>query len=215
MKILTSCFAIALCVLAVTSPSKALEPNAAVAPRPSSPIKKIEIGEAPTRGPENAQITIIEFADFECPYCARLSLTLDKLMKMYPDQIRLVFKNYPLRNHRRAPLAHEAALAAQAQGKFWEMHDLLYANPSRLRYDDLLAYAGQLQLDIAAFTDTLENRKLRGRVLADINEGRSLEIGATPTFFVNGRRLVGAQSFFDLRELIERELANGRSTRSP
>jgi len=181
------------------------------APSPASPVI-IEVRDAPALGPEDAPVTIVEFADFQCPYCAQASHTLQKLVKLYPTQVRWVFKHFPLRTHPRAPLVHEAALAAHEQGKFWEMHEFLFRNQNRLKYDDLMSYASKLNLDMARFTDALDTRRLRSRVLQDITEGSRLHVGVTPTYFVNGKRFSGAQTLFEFRQLIERELAEAVET---
>src|SRR6185295_18205852 len=108
------------------------------------------------------------------------------LFAEYPDQIRLVFKHSPLPMHKNAPLAHEAALAAGLQGRFWEMHDRLFAKQKQLSMDDLIAYAGELQLDVPAFTAALADHRLKPIVDQDVLEARAYGINATPTFFVNG-----------------------------
>ncbi len=174
---------------------------------PPAPLPVVEVGDAPSLGPESAPVTIVEFADFECPYCAQASRALKRLLQIYPTQVRWVFQHYPLHGHNDAPLAHEAALVAHEQGKFWEMHDLLYANQNRLKRGDLLRYANQLNLDMSSFTEALDTRRLRRRVARDVREGRRLNVGATPTYFINGKRMVGARSLAEFRQQIETELA--------
>ena len=163
------------------------------------------------RGSDAAPVTILEFSDFECPFCARMPSVLDELLKKYPDKVRLVFKHIPLPMHPRSPLAHEAALAAGEQGKFWQMHDLLFANQSRLTPEDLDRYAGHLQLDVARFRRALENHDYRPIVSRDAAEAAALGVNATPTFFINGRRLLGAQTFKTLEGLVE-DLLTGRGS---
>jgi protein-disulfide isomerase len=179
---------------------------------PPAPLRLIEIQDSPAVGPENAPVTVVEFSDFQCPYSARASLTLKRLLQLYPGRVRWVFKHFPLRIHRDAPLAHEAALAAREQGKFWEMHDLLLSNQRRLMREDLMSYARQLGLDLPAFANDLDSRRLRARVLRDTLQGRSLRVDTTPTYFINGKRVIGARPLFGFRQLIERELAGATVT---
>lgn len=172
-----------------------------------APLPVVEVGDAPSRGPESAPVTIVEFADFQCPFCASASRTLKRLFEIYPTQIRWVFKHFPLRNHRDAPLAHEAVLAAHEQGKFWQMHELLFRHQDRLKREDLIGYATQLGLEMDGFTHALDSRRLRDRVLRDIVRGRRLRVEATPTYFINGNKMVGARSLSEFQKLIEAELA--------
>jgi protein-disulfide isomerase len=158
-------------------------------------------------GPETAPITVVEFSDFECPFCAMLSSMLKQLLDEYPDQIRLVFKHSPLRIHPNAPLAHEAAIAAGLQGKFWEMHDLLFLNQKRFSRNDLIGYAKQLNLDVTAFTAALTDRRFKPIVDQDLIESRGFGVEATPTFFINGRRYVGAPTLAELKAVVDEAIA--------
>jgi protein-disulfide isomerase len=161
------------------------------------------------RGAETAPITILEFSDFECPFCARMPPVLNELLQKYPDKVRIVFKHIPLAIHPRSPLAHEAALAAGDQGKFWEMHDRLFANQQHLDAADLDRYATELKLDVARFHKALETHEFRAFVTRDSTEAAALGVTATPTFFINGRRLLGAQTLPTFERTIE-ELLSGR-----
>ena len=163
-------------------------------------------GSALRRGPENAVVTILEFSDFECPFCGRMPVVLEQLLQAYPDSVRLVFKHFPLPMHPHAPLAHEAALAAAAQGKFWPMHDLLFANQARLAPEDLDRYASQLQLNLDDFRQALGTHAYKSAIGDDAAEAAALGIDATPTFFINGRKLVGAQTLATLRGVVEEAL---------
>ncbi len=160
----------------------------------------------PTRGPLDAPVVIVEFSDFECPFCARVAPVLDELLRAYPSKIRLVFKHSPLPSHPKAPLAHEAALAAGDQAKFWEMHDLLFANQRRLDARDLVRYAKQLDLDMKAFNQALRSHRYRAMVEQDLTEARGLGVDATPTFFINGRKVVGARPLADFKKVVETQL---------
>jgi len=179
---------------------------------PPAPLLLIDVQDSPALGPENAPVTVVEFSDFQCPYSARASLTLKRLLQLYPGRVRWVFKHFPLRIHPDAPLAHEAALAAREQGKFWEMHDLLLSNQGRLMREDLMSYARQLGLDLPAFANDLDSRRLRAHVLRDTIQGRSLRVDTTPTYFINSKRVIGARPLFGFRQLIERELAGATVT---
>jgi protein-disulfide isomerase len=158
------------------------------------------------KGAANARVTIIEFSDFECPFCARVAPIAQKLLRTYPDKVRFIFKNNPLSIHSHALLAHEAALAAGAQGKFWEMHDLLFASQQRLERGDLLHYAKQLHLDLTAFTDALDSHLYRPLIEKDLADARGFGVGSTPTFFVNGTKVVGAQSLEALKAIVDKDL---------
>jgi protein-disulfide isomerase len=158
------------------------------------------------KGPDTAPVTIVEFSDFECPFCATIPPVITQLLEQYPGQIRLVFKHSPLPIHKNAPLAHEAALAAGLQGKFWEMHDLLFARQKQLSMADLVGYAEALHLDVPAFTAALTDRRLKPIVDQDLIEARAFGVNATPTFFVNGQRYSGAATLATLKGFVDRAL---------
>lgn len=161
----------------------------------------------PVRGPASAPITIIEFSDFQCPFCGRVTPTLDKLRAAYPDKIRFVFKDFPLPNHAEAPKASEAAHCAGDQSKYWEMHDRLFANQQALAVPALKAHAAVLGLDAAKFDQCLDSDKYADIVKADLDEGQKLGIQSTPTLFVNGRPVIGAQPYEYFVTVVEEELA--------
>lgn len=169
----------------------------------SGPAQAIDLNHAPTRGPASAPVSLVEFGDFQCPFCAESAPVLKKLLAAYPTQIRLGFKHYPLPMHKEAPLAQEAALAADAQGKFWEMYDLLFATQDKLSRDDLIAKARRLELDVSRFTRDLDSHKFKSIVDADRQEGDRLGVDGTPYFFINGHGISGALSFAEFRRLIE------------
>jgi len=158
------------------------------------------------QGPTSAPITIIEFADFQCPYCVKVVPTLEAVLERYPDQVRLVFKHLPLPMHPKAPLAHEASVAAGAQGQFWTMHDLLYANRHQMDRADFLGYAETLGLDVVQFETALDSGQYREIVEADMQEAQRLGITGTPTFVINGRKLVGAKPLAAFETIIREEL---------
>jgi protein-disulfide isomerase len=169
-------------------------------------VDKLDLSRAPVRGQAQAPVTIIEFSDLQCPFCASVTPTLRELMKQYPDQVRWVFKNFPLDFHADSPLAHTAALAAERQGKFWEMHDLIFANQRNLQRDNLLAEARSLNLDIERFTADLDSADIKKQLAADKKEGESLGINGTPAFFVNGTSLSGAMPIEQFQAAINNAL---------
>lgn len=161
----------------------------------------------PVRGSASAPITIVEFSDFQCPFCGRVTPTLDKLRSAYPDKIKIVFKDFPLPNHAQAPKAAEAAHCANDQGKYWEMHDRLFANQQALDVPALKQHAAALGLDAATFDQCLDSGKYADIIKADMDEGEKLGIQSTPTLFINGRPVIGAQPYEYFDSVIKEELA--------
>ena len=164
----------------------------------------------PVKGPASAPVTIIEYSDFQCPYCARVNPTLDRIVQTYGDKVRIVFKDFPLPNHPEAPKAAEAAHCAGEQGKFWEMHDRLFANQQALQVPLLKQYATVLGLNMDAFNQCFDSGKHADRVGENLREGEALGVSSTPTFYVNGRPVVGAQPFEYFKTVIDEELARIR-----
>jgi protein-disulfide isomerase len=167
----------------------------------------VPVDNSPTLGPDDAWVTLIEFADFECPYCASVVPTLSHLEADYPTELRLVFKHLPLSFHEHAWHAARAAVCAQAQGRFWDMFDLLYAHQAHLSDADLASYAAQLGLDTAAFGACVQDPATDQVIQKDGSLASQARISATPSFLVNGKRLVGAQPESDFRSLIDQALA--------
>jgi len=165
-----------------------------------------KLKDAPVRGSSKAPITVVEFSDMQCPFCAREAGVLREALANYPGQVQWVFKNFPLSFHPNSPLAHEAVMAAGAQGKFWEMHDLIFANQKSMARGDLDGFARQIGLDMQRFDSDLDASKYRDHIQADQDEGDRLNVTGTPTVFINGRRLVGAQQLTELVRLIADEL---------
>jgi protein-disulfide isomerase len=158
------------------------------------------------KGPANAPITIVQFCDFQCPFSARCPPTIDKLLKEYPGKIRFCVRHYPLPFHPDAPLAAEAAIAAESEGKFWEMHDKLIENGSNLSRSDLEKYAEELGLDMARFKRALDTRAYKVRVDQDLAAAAKAGARGTPAFYINGRYLSGAQPAEAFQEIIDEEL---------
>lgn len=161
----------------------------------------------PVRGPASAPVTIVEFSDYECPFCARVNPTLDQVRKTYGDRVKIVFKDFPLPNHPQAPKASEAGHCANEQGKYWELHDLMFANQRALTVPSLKQYAATLGLDMAAFNQCLDSGKHAGLVAAGLAQGESMGVNSTPTLYINGRALIGAQPFEAFKQIIDEELA--------
>jgi predicted DsbA family dithiol-disulfide isomerase len=172
----------------------------------------VAVGDGPPRGPEDAPVTIVEFSDFQCPYCARVNPTLDEILRRYPDQVRVLFRHFPLDFHQQAPKAAEASRCASEQGKFWEYHDLLFANQKALGVDQLKQYAGQLGLDQSNFDQCLDSGREAAAVQQDIADGRAAGVSGTPAFFINGRFVNGALPLENFVEVIEAELADAGIT---
>lgn len=153
---------------------------------------------SPALGPKNAPITIVEFSDFECPYCARSWPTIQGIMKRHEGKVRVIYKHSPLPFHKKAIPAHKAALAAARQGKFWPYHDLLVANLQTWQGGDeqaaFAAYADQLGLDAARFRKDMADPKLDETIQRDMKLGEKLGVQGTPTYFVNGVIVRGARS---------------------
>jgi protein-disulfide isomerase len=166
---------------------------------------RISLAGDPVRGPANAKVTIVEFSDFQCPYCSKAVEETKQVLKRFPKDVRLIFKQFPLDSHSEAEFGAEAALAAQAQGKFWEMHDLLYAGFPELSRAKVDGYAKQLKLDIGKFNSDLGSHKYKARVMSEEKEGEDAGVGGTPTFFFNGRKYNGVFEASTIIPLIEKE----------
>ena len=172
----------------------------------ASGLKNVPIDGSPVKGPEGAAITIVEFADFECPHCAEVAPMLDKVAETHKNDVRLVFKFYPLPIHTHADIAARAAVAAMNQGKFWEMHHALFTNQRHLEQTDLDSYAKELGIEVSRFHADIQASATAERIAKDKKLGEDLQIGGTPTIFINGRLFDGRQ---DVNEWISLELASG------
>jgi protein-disulfide isomerase len=160
----------------------------------------------PSRGNASAPIVLVEFSDFQCPFCQRANPTVEQVRKQYGDKIRFVYRHFPLPNHPDARPAAEAAACAEAQGKFWEYHDRLFAEP-RLSAADLKAHAAATGLDQAKFNTCVDTHQSAAKVEKDIEEGAQLGVTGTPAFFINGRSIEGAQPVEAFTRIIDEELA--------
>lgn len=168
---------------------------------------KFQLGDSPMRGNPDALVTIVAFSEFECPFCARVNPTLDEVLDTYGDDVRIFFKNYPLAFHRNAEPAARAALAAHKQGKFWEFHDLAFANQRALNEDNYTAWAQQLGLDMEKFQADYESQELKDAVAADLQLATDMGVRGTPNFYINGTNVRGAQPMAAFATAIDAELA--------
>ncbi len=178
--------------------------------RPSGPDPareyKIELGSAPVRGKSNAKVTIVEWSDFQCPFCNRVGPTLEQIEKEYGDSVRIAFKHLPLDIHPEARGAHAAAEAAHRQGKFWAMHDRIFANQRDLRVETLEGYAKEIGLDLDRYRKDVASADVRKAIEADLEQAQKLGVTGTPAFFINGRNLSGAQPFPNFKRVIDEAL---------
>jgi protein-disulfide isomerase len=174
-------------------------------------IYDVNIGASPTLGPEDAPVTIIEFSDFECVYCVREFPKIKKMIEDYPGKIRVVFKHYPLKFHKKAKPAHAAAeLAFREQGNdaFWQMHDMIFANPKNLEISDLRGYAESLDLDMEEFDKVMDDPiKINNMLQADYAEAKKCNVTGTPTVMINGLKLAGNRSLDNYKVRIDQILA--------
>jgi len=176
---------------------------------PPPVVKKVDTpADSPSFGPTMAKVTIVEWSDFQCPYCARAAPVVEQIRQAYPKDVRFVFRHYPLPMHPDAPMAARAGVAAQAQGKFWQMHDWMYQHQRELDRASLEKAAGSFGMDVTKFKAALDNPATESRVQADAQAAQTVGVSATPTFFVNGREHVGGWPSFDaLKTEIDKEIA--------
>jgi protein-disulfide isomerase len=160
----------------------------------------------PAFGPATASVEIVEFSDFQCPFCKQLADTLDQLKEGYGTEIRLVFKDYPLPNHAQAFKAAEAGLCANEQGKFWDLHDIMFGQQDALQVENLKRYASELEMDQTAFDACLDSGRFAGEVNADLRAGQGYGVSSTPTVFINGRAVLGAAPIQLFEQIIDEEL---------
>jgi protein-disulfide isomerase len=175
------------------------------APLTAEMAKKVATGDAPSFGPADAKVTVVEFSDFECPYCAMAAETMKTLEERYGDRVRFVFRQFPLSFHKHAQLAAEAALAAHAQGKFWAFHDAAFGNQKELSREDLEKYAKEVGLDMAKFKKALDDHTYAEKVKADQKLGEEVGVSGTPSFFVGTKR-VAEPSVEGISTIIDEQL---------
>jgi len=175
--------------------------------QPTLPRVDVEAS-GPSRGPDRAKVTIVEFSDFQCPYCGREFPVVERLMKEYDGKVRLVFRHFPLDFHPYAQKAAEAGACAADQGtdKFWKLHDKMFGNQQKLAVDDLKGYAKEVGVDTARFEKCLDSGEKRAVVDADEKAGQKAGVSGTPAFFVNGIFINGAVPYEQFKDTVDREL---------
>lgn len=176
--------------------------------KPLAPEKlaKLTEGDVPAFGPKDAKVTIVEFSDFECPFCSRAADVTKKVKEKYSDKVRFVFRQFPLSFHANAHTAAEASLAANAQGKFWEFHDKLFQNQKALGRPELEAYAKELGMDVAKFKKALDDKTYAATVDGEMKLGEEVAVDGTPTMFINGARVANPTDFDGLSKQIDAAL---------
>jgi protein-disulfide isomerase len=177
------------------------------------PVHRVVVStnDAPFKGPARAPVTMVKFEDFHCPFCKKAQPTLAQVLSKYGKKIRLVHRDFPIDSiHPAARKAHEAARCANEQGKFWQYHDVLYANAPKADAADLKAYAEKIGLNAAAFEKCVASGKFRDTVQKDVDEGVRLGVTGTPSFFINGRLLSGAEPFERFATIIDEEISRAR-----
>jgi protein-disulfide isomerase len=161
---------------------------------------------SPSIGLDKAPVTLIEFSDFQCPYCYKAAAELAAVLKAYPTQVRLVFREYPLESHSQAALAAAAAIAAHRQGKFWPLHDAMFAHRTELSKANITAWAAKTGLDMKRFAADWASKETAATIARDIQDGDRAGVDGTPTIYVNGKRYHGALGPEAMKPVIEAEL---------
>jgi protein-disulfide isomerase len=178
----------------------------AVERRYRTPAAKIDLSDAPVKGNPNAPVTLVEFADYECPHCKRVQPVLRQVLEEFGDDVKVAFKNYPLPSHPNARSAAEAAVAAQLQGKFWQYSDKIWANADSLTPAALETFAKDVGLDVGKWRKDFDSEAVKARVQRDRSEGGGLRINMTPTIFLNGKLYSDEKDVESLRDWINEEL---------
>jgi protein-disulfide isomerase len=172
---------------------------------PEQPKVNVE-AVGPSKGPKDAPVTIVEFSDFQCPFCSKVEPTITRIMADYAGKVRVVFRDYPLPFHEHAEKAAEASHCAEDQGKYWEMHDAMFEHQDQLAIDGLKKLAESAGLDAAKFASCLDGGSERAKVDANAAAGTAAGVNGTPHFFVNGHSLSGAVPYEDFKKMIDKEL---------
>jgi protein-disulfide isomerase len=175
-------------------------------PEPAPPILSVSADDDPSIGPANAPVTIVEFSDFQCPYCKLSVPTIKEILAKYPGKVKVVYRDYPGPNHPHAQQAAEAAQCAGDQGKFWEYHDSLFDRQAPGTGWNFTELAKEIGLNQESFAICLNTGRYRDEVIKDLHDGFKLGITSTPTFFINGRPLVGTKPFAEFQAVIDRLL---------
>lgn len=168
-------------------------------------FENIDVGINPPKGNPDSNVVLIEFSDFQCPYCKKAIPLVNEMLEEFEGEVVFYYRNFPLKMHENSLIAAEAAECANEQGKFWEYHDVLFENQNNLNKENLKLYAQELELDQKQFNDCFDTRKFKQTIEKDIHDGKVMGIQATPTFFINGRKIIGVNHEV-IRNLIEEEL---------
>src|SRR2546425_4521579 len=179
-------------------------------PEDSGVAYKIDTGRNPTRGPKDAPVSIVEFSDFQCPYCAGLQSTLDQILKAFPKEVNLVYKQFPLNIHQYARQAAVASMAAHQQGKFWQLHDRMFQNFSAINEENIKKWAKEVGMNMTEFEKIMQSGSMETAVQKDIADGAAARVLGTPTLFVNGKRMQ-ERSFEAFKKTILEELAAAKA----
>ncbi len=168
----------------------------------------VSVDDDPSLGPANAPVTIIEFSDYQCPYCEKWNQEVfGQLIQDYGSNVRFVYRDFPLSGHAEAQPAAEAADCAGEQGKYWDFHNKLFSGQQSLGQAAYQQYAGDIGLDLTKFNECVSSRRFQQEVEADLNYAMKLGVSSTPTFFINGRPLIGAQPYASFKQVIDQELS--------
>ena len=188
----------------------ASRPAQAGGKKAANPNRRVTIpaGESPFKGPKDAKVTIVEFSDFECPFCSKVPPNVEQVLDAYPKEVKFVYKEFPLSFHKNAMNASRAALAAHRQGKYWEMHDKMFENQRGLQLDKLKTYAEAIGLDVAKFEKDMADPKVQQQIDADMKLARSIGVTGTPTLFINGRKVTD-RSPGGMKDMVAAELKKG------
>lgn len=174
---------------------------------PPADLPKVDVAATgPSKGPANAPVTIVIFSEYQCPFCSQVQPALKQVEETYKDKVRVVFRDYPLSFHPNAPKAAEAGHCADEQGKFWEMHDKMFANQAKLAVPDLKQLAREIGLDGAKFDECLDSGRSAEKVKANMADAEKVGVNGTPSFFINGRPMSGAIPFDEFKKVIDAEL---------
>jgi protein-disulfide isomerase len=182
--------------------------EAANKPLDAAAQAKIAAGDAPSFGPADAKVTLVEFSDFQCPYCSRAASVTSQIKEKYGNKVRFIFRQFPLSFHQNAEGAAEAALAAASQGKFWQMHDKMFANQGSLDRSSLEGYAKDIGLNVAKFKKALDSKENEARVKADMALGSEVAVQGTPSLFLNGKRMENPTDFASVSAAIDAALGS-------
>jgi protein-disulfide isomerase len=180
-------------------------------PEADKTVHKVAAGNSASKGAKNPLLDVIVFSDFECPFCKRVEPQLAQLEKEYAGKVRMTWKNFPLPFHNNAEPAAQAAMAAHAQGKFWQMHDALFENNTALDRASLEKYAQNIGLNMSKFKADLDAKKYKEQIEAETKEGQAVGVNGTPAVFINGRKISGAYPWETFKKIAAEELAKKKN----